>query len=49
MEQDNQTKDRKECSEEECCAGKDVCSIDCSPKSKKKKSKCGCGGCCGWT
>jgi len=47
MEKDNQTKDRKENSEEECCADKDSCSVDCSPKSKKKESKCGCsGGCC---
>ena len=31
---------------EECCADKDVCSKDCSPKSKKKESKCDCKGCC---
>ena len=31
-----------------CCADTDVCSVECSPKSKKKESKCGCGsGCCG--
>ena len=36
----------KEESDELCCADKNVCSIDCGPKSKKKESNCGCGGCC---
>ena len=46
MEKENKTKEKPENAEKLCCADKNVCSVDCSPKSKKKEHKCGCGGCC---
>ena len=46
MKKENKTKEESKNTEESCCADSNVCSIECSPKSKKKESKCGCGGCC---
>lgn len=46
MEKEKKTKKESKETKESCCADSDTCSIDCSPKSKKKDSKCGCGGYC---
>ena len=41
-------KEKHKGAEKLCCADSDICSIECSPKSKKKESKCDCNsGCCG--
>jgi len=47
MEEKNKTKEEPKNVEELCCADSNTCPIDCNPKSKKKESGCGCGGCCG--
>ena len=46
MEKENKAGKEPGKDEKPCCADSDTCSVDCSPKSKKKESECGCGGCC---